>query len=149
MACPIMLAVENAAAGVLQGSTPHESPPSVAAPAAAPNLAKVAEPAAPPTPVTLDAKPPAPRDANGSTAAGSPADSETSAVGAARCEARVVREGAAGDEEEPVHDWAGFRKREASSAAFYAALIDVSLGNALTARQVDTLRPNSVGVTHT
>ena len=71
-----MLAVENAAAGVLQGSTPHESPPSVAAPAAAPNLAKVAEPTAPPTPVDTEMKPPAPRDANRSTAAGSPADSE-------------------------------------------------------------------------
>ena len=36
----------------------------------------------------------------------------------------------------------GLGEREASSAAFYAALIDVSLGNALTARQVVYFRSN-------
>ena len=62
----------SAAESFSQSSTRVEKP-SDAPPVAAPNLAKVAERTAPPTPVATEMKPPAQRDANGSTTTGSPA----------------------------------------------------------------------------
>ena len=62
---------------------------------------------------------------------------EASAFGAARREARVVGEGAAGDEKESVHDWAGFSESE----------LHVRWEMALTARQVVYFRSVFVVVT--
>ena len=61
VAPPSMSATESFSQSSTRVEKPSEAPP-----AAAPPLAKVAEPTAPPAPVATEMKPPAPRDANGS-----------------------------------------------------------------------------------